>query len=132
MAARPGHGAGHEDAHPSHAFQGHEGLVSRHGDFDFRLDLPAQIPQGPARRRQRPQLIDDHIAVAVHRIAAVAVVFAATDRDADLITGSKKVIVLRGSEGGGDAVPVVAKISYPKRRSVLPARRLNAISSALS
>ena len=68
--------------------------------LDFRLDLPAQIPQGPARRRQRPQLIDDHIAIAVHRIAAVAVVFAAMDRDPDLITGSKKIVVLRCPEGG--------------------------------
>ena len=98
MTARPGHGAGHEDAHPSHPFQGYEGLVSRHGDFDFRLDLPAQISQGPARRCQRPQLIDDHIAVAVYRIAAVAVVFAATDRDTDLVTRTKKVIVLRSSK----------------------------------
>jgi hypothetical protein len=72
--------------------------VARHGDADFHFDLVAQLSQCPACRGQRTQLIDDHVAIAVHGVSAVTVVFAAMDRYPDRIAGTKKVIVLRRAE----------------------------------
>ena len=109
MSARLRHSPGHEDAHLAHPFQRHECLVRRHRDFHLSLDLSAEIAQCPSRCRQRTQLIDDHIAVAVHCIPAAVVVFAAADRDPDFIARTQKVIVLRspeswrrGGPGGGE------------------------------
>ena len=100
MAARPGDGAGYEDPHPSHSVQGDEGLVTCESDLDLALDLPAQLPQRLSRCRQRAQLIDDHVAVAVHRVTPVAVVLPTMDRDSDLVTRTEQIVALRRPEGG--------------------------------
>ena len=98
MAAGTGDGACHEYAHPPHPIQRHESFVSRQGDLDLPLDLPAQVSEREARRRQRAQLVDDDVAVAVDRIAAVAVVLAAMDRNPDLVARPEQVVALRCTE----------------------------------